>query len=876
MPSLDPLWETKNNQEAQGDSNPFRPGRTKIELASQDPSPMFQADANHPGDPADTQPMEEPPAHGMTDGAVLNLMKSAYKQGKEYQQTILQPLWTAAYNSWNNKHLTDSKYNQVRFRGRSRLFRPKTRSAARKKQAEAAAALFSSSDVILIDAPNPSDQKQVASAAVIKELLTYRLSRSNDHAGIPWFMLSMGAHQTAQQTGICASKQYWEYKAKQVPSPMPAYDPNVVGLDGQPMPQPVQQFETKVIRDRPRIRLFPPEDVIRDPAGAWEDQAQDSSYLILRHPMPVVDAREFIANQNPKSVMRFNAVGDAMLIAAAGSGVSDAGAAANIRRARESSGNDRYEDQSVDAEYRTVWLHENFMRLKGEDYVFWSIDDKTIISNVVKVEDAYPEQGGARPVSIGVGALEAFKIDPMSPISAWQPMQQEMNDLVNLRLDTVKQTISPLSIVRRGRSVDIKALQNRSPDSVVYVQDKDDVTFDRPGDASQSSYLEMEKLNADFDEQAGNFSTGSVQSNRALGDTVGGMKIMSGVANAMGEFDLRVWVETWIEPALRQLVKLEQYYESDQTVITLAADKAQLFQKFGQDQVTDELLTNQVTVMCNVGLGSADPMQSVQKFQAATQTMIALIGPSIQQSAKRDAIIDEVFGKAGYKNAAERFFNKDVTQDPRIQQASQTIQQLQQALNAAQSAIHTTAQQAKHDAGEAQKDRASKELIAKINATGQLAASEMKLDAQNAQTVMGYAVDVLTPPDLQGGASGTSDQLAQQAAPTMGQPSPGMAPDQPMNPQSATSMGAASLVDRTPPQMQPAAQPMQQPQRDPLAGLGQMIAALIQSNQQMMQTVMTQGQQQAQATQALAAAISAPKRIIRGPDGLAAGVATMQ
>ena len=66
----------------------------------------------------------------------------------------------------------------------------------------------------------------------------------------------------------------------------------------------------------------------------------------------------------------------------------------------------------------------------------------------------------------------------------------------------------------------------------------------------------MERLNADFDDLAGNFSIGSVQTNRSLGETVGGMKMMTSNANAAGEFDLRIFVETWVEPTLRQIVKL--------------------------------------------------------------------------------------------------------------------------------------------------------------------------------------------------------------------------------------------------------------------------------------------------------------------------------
>jgi hypothetical protein len=65
-----------------------------------------------------------------------------------------------------------------------------------------------------------------------------------------------------------------------------------------------------------------------------------------------------------------------------------------------------------------------------------------LISHPIKLKKAYPEQRGERPVAIGVGALEAFKVYPMSPVESWSPMQQEINDSVNLRLDHMKQIIA--------------------------------------------------------------------------------------------------------------------------------------------------------------------------------------------------------------------------------------------------------------------------------------------------------------------------------------------------------------------------------------------------------------------------------------------------
>lgn len=751
------IWDTRNNMEA----DPFwTGGGTK---RSVDTSSLYDADPSQidgmpdQANAADIDMLDDPGTLSLSDAQLKSLTLSSYNQGKEYQDR-LRSAWKGAYDAFNSKHASESKYNATRFRGRSRLYRPKTRATARKKQAEAAAALFSTSDVVIISAQNETQKEQQASAAIIQELLNFRLTRGNENASIPWFQISMGAHHSALMTGICGSKQYWDYATKDYTIPAEtASAPNPLDPMGQPITVTIPaSIGQKVKRDRPRIRLYPPEDIIRDPAGAWEDQAQDSSYVILRHPMAVSDAFEFVSASNPKAPIQFHDnLTFNMISARAGQGTTDTNAQ-GTRAARENDSRDRYSDTAAAKEFQTVWLHEVFMRIEGRDWVFWTFDDHTIISNCVLVEEAYPEQGGARPIVIGVGALEPFKIDPQSPVSAWQPLQQEINDIVNLRLDAVKQTIAPLAIVRRGRSVDIKAIQNRTADSVVYVQEDGDLKFDRPGDVGQSAYVEMERLNADFDDQAGNFSIGSVQTNRDLGDTVGGMKMMTANANALGEFDLRVWIETWVEPVLRQIVKLEQYYENDQNVLAIAADKAKLFQKFGQQGVTDQLLQEQITLTVNVGIGAADPMQSLQKFGMATKIVFELLGPQAAQRAKQDEIINEVYGKAGYKDASERFFNPTTDQDPRLMQAQKIIQQMQQAMA-----------EMKKQLDDKSADRQAKIETAKISALTTLAAKEMDHEQQNAGAFRDAAISTVATDAAQNFQR--EQQQAQQRHESMGQ-----------------------------------------------------------------------------------------------------------
>jgi len=122
---------------------------------------------------------------------------------------------------------------------------------------------------------------------------------------------------------------------------------------------------------------------------------------------------------------------------------------------------------------------------------------------------------------------------------------------------------------------------------------------------------------------------------------------------------------------LAQIVRLEQYYESDALVLGLVGQKAQLFEKFGINKIDDALLEDDVTVRVSVGLGAGDPMQRLQKFQSAAQIFAPLAAQTKEfQSGQVEidwqAIADEVFGAVGYHDGGKRFFkiNPGPAQNP--------------------------------------------------------------------------------------------------------------------------------------------------------------------------------------------------------------------
>ena len=518
----------------------------------------------------------------LSDRQWVRMFKDALKASSDFQTTKLRSAWSRNYRAFQNRHMSGSKYDSFRYRHRSKLFKPKTRMAVRKNDATAASALFSTQDVVSITAERSSDKVQEKVARFLHEALNYRLDSSDMDCGPNWFLTATGARQDTQLTGICVSKQHWEYEEREYEV---VVDKPQVDVNGMPMVDPetmegiTQQTiekETELVRDRLMITLVPPELAFIDQTADWRDPIQEGGYFIVPWPVRKEDVEDMLAQESSRPRMGGGAWRtDIDIDKVTQARSSENRRAEAVRRARED-GIDRYESRLSDQNGEVIWLYECFYRLGGEDWHFWTLGENILLSDPRPTKDSYPEQRGARPYVRGVGALESHKTHPTAPVESWQPLQQEMNDITNLGLDARKMAISPITKIRRGRNIDFKQVQNRGPDAMIMVEAEDDVTFDRAPGPDGGEQVAVNNLTVDFDELAGVFSTSSVQANRQLNETVGGMNLMAGSANSLTEFDLRVWVETWVEPALRQCVRLIQFYETDEDIIAIAGENAGL------------------------------------------------------------------------------------------------------------------------------------------------------------------------------------------------------------------------------------------------------------------------------------------------------------
>jgi hypothetical protein len=576
------------------------------------------------------------------DGYWLRLARDANTSASTFFDVNVRNRVIQDIRQFQNEHPEGSKYFTDAYRLKSKLFRPKTRAAIRKNEAIAAGAFFSTEDVVNVGPVDKDDPQQIGAAKLQQALLQLRLTRPHPH-GLPWFLTCQGAYQDAQTVGVVASFQKWLYN------------------------------ERKKV-DRPEVLLLPVENVRFDPAADWRDVVHSSPYLIVHWPMYLKDVRARMRPDEKGGQAKWRQYADGEILAA--SKQSD-----TIRQAREGNGTDSKQANTAENDFTVVWVHQNFIEIDGLDVMYYTLGTERMLSAPVLTEEEYPQ---GRPVVIGFAIVEAHKAYPASVCSLTRDVQVEINDLANKRIDNINLMLNKRYFAARGKNIDLRSLTRNSPASVTLMENpKTDVEVIRTDDATASSYQEQDRLNLDFDDVSGVFSGSSVASNRQLNETVGGMQLLTANANQVSEYQLRTFVETWVEPVLRQVLVLEQTFETDTQILTAAAQAAGI----APEEVTEAMLVQESLLAVNVGIGAINPQMQLQRFVAAVKLLSEILGPDFLKrplSPAEREIVKEVFGKSGYKDGS-RFLapeQEEEEEDPRLLQAMQVIEQLQQALAA--------------------------------------------------------------------------------------------------------------------------------------------------------------------------------------------------
>jgi hypothetical protein len=618
----------------------------------------------------------------------------AYTTSTTFIETNYKKDWDNSVLHFQSRHMNGSKYNTDAYKYRSKMFRPKTRSTVRNSEAATAAAFFSQLEVITVEPEDDKDPLQLASASLRQELLNYRLTGKKQ---IPWFQICVGAMQEANVYGIVCSKQFWDYQDKEITVPLPG----ILNQDGS---DAVVKQVVK-IKDQPDIKLYPIENIRFDPAAEWTDVVNSSPYFIALEPMRIGDVKQKMQSGEWKNV-------DTSLLLTARNQAYD-----STRQTRAGDTEDATDPKFSKelSDFDIVWVHENFMRIGGSEYQYYTLGTVARLSEPQPLGKAYLHN--IRPFVIGTCVLEPHKAAPDSPVHLAKGTQKEANEISNTRLDNVKLVLNKRWLARRGKQVDLQSLVRNAPGSVTLVNDiEKDVFPIEFNDVTSSSYAEQDRINVDFDELLGSFSAGSIATNRKLGETVGGLQMLRGTANSMGQYLIRVFSETWVEKVLNQLDELEQHYESNLELLYTLGRRANIA-RYGIEAITKDVLMAPARVTVNVANSAMDPTVRLELFTFAMQKYAEfrqMMPPDIDPQPVKEYI----FGLLGFRDASR--FSVDTDGNPQMAAAQQMIQQLQQALEGKMMEI-----QAANESKMAAVEQKHAEAMAKIEAENARTAAEL-------------------------------------------------------------------------------------------------------------------------------------------------------
>lgn len=594
--------------------------------------------------------LEDQFVHGLNKPEAWLIQKSheIYTASTDYLDANITNQWEQNLAHFNNEHAPGTNFRKKNFK-RSSVFRPKTRSNVKAQEAGLASAAFSTADYVDIEAQNKQDKMQKVSAAVVKELLQYRLDRK-----MPWFQTVMGAYQDTKVYGLCVTHQYWDYKIDT--DIEPAFDnfgKLIFDYDSTGEKVPMGREKQVVRVDKLGCDNVAPENFRFDPMCDWRDPVRSSPFLVYMMPVYAGEALEMMEMKDPKTGKpRWK---EHSLGALLGTRRQDYD---RTRQARE--GRERIDpaDEQHGNSFTTVWAHMNIVAINGTDYVWWTMGTELLLTEPVKLQDAYPwlDQGD-RPFRVGFSTIETHRNYPAGDVEQTSGLQEEINLITNQRLDNVKLALNKRYYIRRGSQVDLDALVRNVPGGGVMMNDPErDIKTVETSDVTSSSYQEQDRLSIEFDDIAGGVSQSSQMQSKGLGETVGKSNMVSSIASAVSDYSIRIFMETWMEPVIRDFVKLIQMYETDQVTLQVAQDNLQLFQRFGVDELTDAILQQDLTVRVNVGMGNTDPVRRVEKLVYGTSKVMEI--PGMAARVKPTALADEVMGSLGYRDSS-LFFMSD-------------------------------------------------------------------------------------------------------------------------------------------------------------------------------------------------------------------------
>ncbi len=557
-----------------------------------------------------------------TQAQVMQMGRQVISESTTYLDSNYRAQWQKNLALFHGEHPAGSKYHTKAYTHRSKSFRPLTRANVRRIEAACSSAFFSTQSPTKVTARNQSDPVQLATAAIYDKIMEYRLT----HEDMNYYQFLLGAIQDAQVMGAAVSHNYWSYEV---------------------------DSEGKVIEDMLKTELVPLERFRVHPDADWLDPVRSSPYIVHEMDMSVDKVRLKMMNEGwfwePESA----------ILAATRS--HDA-----TETAREKGKNTDASHSSPIPGHTTVAVHKIISREMGIDYIFYMLGSNHLLTMPRRLDEVNPD--GMRNYGFGIVILESHRTIPAGNVELGQDLQGLANDISNQRIDNVRLAMNKRWILRRGRNIDVRALMRNVPGGATYTQDPEkDVREITTQDVTSSAYQEQDRVNLDMDQINGGFNASSVQSNRSMNETVGGMELMTGDSNSMTEYIIKLFAETFVKRTNRQQLKLIQAYETDMVVMLNAMNAAAKdLIRYGVTQVTDDMLNQELVCKVDVGIDATNPEKGLQKLMAGVNISAGLGNP-----IKPESVHNAAFGLLGYGDGTQFLFSEEeIQQQQQQQQAS--------------------------------------------------------------------------------------------------------------------------------------------------------------------------------------------------------------
>lgn len=588
--------------------------------------------------------------------SLMKHLRALYNHSSEWVEQNVSDCWEESLHHFNSEHSKHSVFAREKQRANKNvhsIFRPKTRAVIKQQEATLVSALFSTRNMASVKPKSMSDLNQVAHASMAQHMLDTHLGSRNAQ----WLQTAVGAFQDTKKYGLCIGFVYWDRFQ---------YEENMYEYDEHHRPimdetgAHVHKKQWLTTKNYPRVDLIRPDDFLFDPLCDSRDPANTSSYLIYKKKMYVDDVLAMMEKTAQLSEgFKWIKMDAATIVNNSDtSSIENQSTKQQLDYAQSPNRETKTSTkQDAPAGTKTCMVHTNIFKVKGVDYVCWTLSTKKMLTKPVRLVHAFPWlMEGDRPFVVGYSTLETHNNYPQGDIQQVSPLQKETNAIVNLRLDAMAYDVTPRLQMSRQSMIDHGALSASGPGSVIVTNDptseiKPITSNTNLGDTFQEQTLIHEQFND---------LAGGVSQQTASGNHNSTTAMLTGsIATTVQDYSIKMFVDTWLSPTLNQILRCIIMNEMDEGLLYDARNEASKTANLAMDGMPLKPDMRYMDVYCDIGMGNTDPIRKVERLMYGLEKLVNL--PGVAERIKPAAVIRETMGALGFLTDSA-FFRDDQEQ----------------------------------------------------------------------------------------------------------------------------------------------------------------------------------------------------------------------